>query len=87
MQDVNSAIATMNKLQSLGVKIAIADCGRGYSSLIYLKNFPINTLKIDRYFIHNVANYPQKSAITKALIQMAQNLNLDVVAEGVETEA
>ncbi|MCC5646789.1 EAL domain-containing response regulator [Nostoc sp. CHAB 5824] len=87
MQDVNSAIATMSKLQSLGVKIAIDDFGTGYSSLIYLKNLPINTLKIDRYFIHNVAIDTQKSAITKALIQMAHNLNLDVVAEGVETEA
>ncbi|MEH2438105.1 MAG: EAL domain-containing response regulator [Nostoc sp.] len=87
MQDVNSAIATMSKLQSLGVKIAIDDFGTGYSSLIYLKNLPINTLKIDRYFIHNVATDLQKSAITKALIQMAHNLNLDVVAEGVETEA
>ncbi|MDZ8259162.1 EAL domain-containing response regulator [Nostoc sp. ChiQUE01b] len=86
MQDVNSAIATMSKLQSLGVKIAIDDFGTGYSSLIYLKNLPINTLKIDRYFIHNVANDSQKSAIAKALIQMAHNLNLDVVAEGVETE-
>ncbi|MBN3872870.1 EAL domain-containing response regulator [Nostoc sp. JL33] len=87
MQDVNSAIATMNKLQSLGVKIAIDDFGTGYNSLIYLKTLPINTLKIDRYFIHNVTNDPQKSAITKGLIQMAHNLNLDVVAEGVETEA
>ncbi|MEH2046224.1 EAL domain-containing response regulator [Nostoc sp.] len=87
MQDVNSAIATMSKLQSLGVKIAIDDFGTGYSSLIYLKNLPINTLKIDRYFIHNVAKDSQKSAIAKALIQMAHNLNLDVVAEGVETEA
>jgi EAL domain-containing protein (putative c-di-GMP-specific phosphodiesterase class I)/FixJ family two-component response regulator len=86
MQDINSAIATMSKLQSLGVKIAIDDFGTGYSSLIYLKNLPINTLKIDRYFIHNVANDFQKSAITRALIQMAHNLNLDVVAEGVETE-
>ena len=87
MQDVNSAITTIKKLQSLGVKIALDDFGTGYSSLIYLKNLPINTLKIDRYFIHNVATDPQKSAITKALIQMAHNLNLDVVAEGVETEA
>ncbi|MEH2180004.1 EAL domain-containing response regulator [Nostoc sp.] len=87
MQDVNSAIATMSKLQSLGIKIAIDDFGTGYSSLIYLKNLPINTLKIDRYFIHNVANDSQKSAIAKALIQMAHNLNLNVVAEGVETEA
>jgi EAL domain-containing protein (putative c-di-GMP-specific phosphodiesterase class I)/DNA-binding NarL/FixJ family response regulator len=87
MQDVNSAIATMTQLQSLGIKIAIDDFGAGYSSLIYLKNLPINTLKIDRYFIHNVGNDPQKSAITKALIQMAHNLNLNVIAEGVETEA
>lgn len=87
MQDVNRAIATMNKLRSLGVKIAIDDFVTGYSSLIYLKNLPINTLKIDRYFIHNVANDLQKSAITKALIQMAHNLNLNVVAEGVEAEA
>ncbi|MEH1842252.1 MAG: EAL domain-containing response regulator [Nostoc sp.] len=87
MHDVNSAITTMKKLQSLGIKIAIDDFGTGYSSLIYLKNLPLNTLKIDRYFIHNVATDPQKSAITKALIQMAHNLNLDVVAEGVETEA
>ncbi|MBD0388835.1 MAG: EAL domain-containing response regulator [Nostoc sp. C3-bin3] len=87
MQDVNSAIATMSKLQSLGINIAIDDFGTGYSSLIYLKNLPINTLKIDRYFIHNVANDPQKSAITQALIQMAHNLNLDVIAEGVETES
>ncbi|MBD2411588.1 diguanylate cyclase [Nostoc calcicola FACHB-389] len=87
VQDVNSAIATMKKLRSLGVKIAIDDFGTGYSSLIYLKSLPINTLKIDRYFIHNVATDPQKSAITKALIQMAHNLNLNVVAEGVEAEA
>ncbi|MBW4453737.1 MAG: EAL domain-containing response regulator [Nostoc indistinguendum CM1-VF10] len=87
MQDVNSAITTMSKLQSLGINIAIDDFGTGYSSLIYLKNLPINTLKIDRYFIHNVANDLQKSAITQALIQMAHNLNLDVIAEGVETES
>ncbi|MBD2445845.1 EAL domain-containing response regulator [Nostoc sp. FACHB-152] len=86
MQDINSAIATMNKLQSLGVKIAIDDFGTGYSSLVYLKNLPINTLKIDRYFIHNVSIDIQKSAITKALIEMAHNLNMQVVAEGVETE-
>ncbi|WGV26049.1 EAL domain-containing response regulator [Halotia branconii] len=87
MQDITSAIATINKLQSLGVRIAIDDFGTGYSSLIYLKNLPVNTLKIDRYFIHNVDQDPQKSAITKALIEMAHNLNMQVIAEGVETEA
>ncbi|MEH2246229.1 EAL domain-containing response regulator [Nostoc sp.] len=87
MQDVNSANATMKELQSLGVKIALDDYGTGFCSIFYLKNLPINTLKIDRYFIHNVANDIENSAITKGLIQMAHSLNLDVVAEGVETEA
>ncbi|MEA5513720.1 EAL domain-containing response regulator [Nodularia sp. UHCC 0506] len=87
MQNANIAIATMNELQRLGVRIAIDDFGTGYSSLIYLKNLPINTLKIDRYFIHNVAHDSQKSAITRALIEMAHNLNLQVIAEGIETEA
>ncbi|GAX37940.1 EAL domain-containing response regulator [Nodularia sp. NIES-3585] len=87
MQNANVAIATMNELQNLGIRIAIDDFGTGYSSLIYLKNLPINTLKIDRYFIHNVAHDSQKSAITKALIEMAHNMNIQVIAEGVETEA
>ncbi|MCX7592578.1 MAG: EAL domain-containing response regulator, partial [Fischerella sp.] len=87
MQDVNTAIATMDELRSLGIKIAIDDFGTGYSSLMYLKKLPINKLKIDRYFIHNVVNDPQKAAITTALIQMGHNLNLQVIAEGVETEA
>ncbi|NWF61959.1 MAG: EAL domain-containing response regulator [Fischerella sp.] len=87
MQDVNTAIATINELRSLGVKIAIDDFGTGYSSLMYLKKLPINKLKIDRYFIHNVVNDFQKAAITTALIQMGHNLNLQVIAEGVETEA
>jgi EAL domain-containing protein (putative c-di-GMP-specific phosphodiesterase class I)/CheY-like chemotaxis protein len=87
MQNANSAIATMNELHNLGVKIAVDDFGTGYSSLVYLKNLPIHKLKIDRYFIHNLDKDPQKSAITKALIEMAHNLNLEVVAEGVETES
>lgn len=87
MQDVNSAIAKMNQLKSLGVQIAIDDYGMGNSSLVYLKNFPIDTLKIGRYFIHNISTDSQKSAITKALIEMAHKLNLYVVADGVETEA
>lgn len=87
MQAINSASDAIHEVQSFGVKIAIDDFGVGYSSLIYLKKLPINTLKIDRYFINNVDNDPQKAAITTALIQMAHNLNLQVVAEGVETEA
>ncbi|NMG21902.1 EAL domain-containing response regulator [Brasilonema bromeliae] len=86
MPDINQAISTMNEIHSFGVKIAIDDFGAGYSSLIYLKQLPIHTLKIDRYFIQCIANDSQKAVITTALIQMAHNLNLHIVAEGVETE-
>ncbi|QDL11730.1 diguanylate cyclase [Brasilonema octagenarum UFV-E1] len=84
--DINQAISTMNEIHSYGVKIAIDDFGAGYTSLIYLKQLPIHTLKIDRYFIQCIANDLQKAIITTALIQMAHNLNLHIVAEGVETE-
>jgi EAL domain-containing protein (putative c-di-GMP-specific phosphodiesterase class I)/ActR/RegA family two-component response regulator len=86
IQDINNAIATMKELKSLGFNIAIDDFGTGYSSLMYLNRLPINTLKLDRYFIHNIASDSQKSAITTALIQMFHNLNLNVVAKGVETK-
>ena len=86
MQDVNSAISTMKEVHSSGVKIAIDDFGAGYSALIYLKQLPIDTLKIDRYFIQDIANDSQKAAITTALIEMGRNLNIQTVAEGVETE-
>ncbi|GAB1542364.1 hypothetical protein NUACC21_50380 [Scytonema sp. NUACC21] len=86
MQNVDSVIHNIKEVQSYGVQIAIDDFGTGYSSLIYLKQLPINTLKIDRYFIQDLATDIQKAAITTALIQMAHNLNLKVIAEGVETE-
>ncbi|NJL62652.1 MAG: EAL domain-containing response regulator [Methylacidiphilales bacterium] len=87
MTDLNRAIATIDELKSLGIKSAIDDFGTGNSSLIYLKKLPIDILKIDPYFIHNVANDLQKSAITNALIQMAHNLNLKIVAQGVKSQA
>lgn len=87
MQNASSAIATMKQLQSLGATITADDFGTGNSTLIYLKQLPINSLKIDRYFIKNVDTDPEKSAITSALIQMARNLNLHVVAKGVESVA
>ncbi|MBV6621763.1 MAG: EAL domain-containing response regulator [Rivularia sp. (in: Bacteria)] len=85
--DVNTAINRMQELQSHGLKLAIDDFGTGRSSLIYLKQLPINTLKIDHYFVHNINKDRQKSAITKGIIEMAHNLDLQVVAEGVETKA
>ncbi|OUL32981.1 diguanylate cyclase [Nostoc sp. T09] len=87
MQNLNNAIATMSKLRSLGVKITIDDFGIGYSSLTNLKELPINTLKIGRYYIHNIDSNSEKLELTKAVIQMAHSLNLRVVAEGLDTEA
>ena len=87
MKDFHTAVYTMQELQSLGVKIAIDDFGTGNSSLIYLKDLPINTLKIAPYFVRNIANEPEKSVITTALIQIAHNLDVKVIAKGVETEA
>jgi EAL domain-containing protein (putative c-di-GMP-specific phosphodiesterase class I)/CheY-like chemotaxis protein len=86
MMDLNHAIATIDELKSLGIKTAIDDFGTGNSSLICLKKLPIDILKIDPYFIHNVANDVQKSAITNALIQMAHNLNLKIVAQGIQNQ-
>ncbi|MBD2212517.1 EAL domain-containing response regulator [Calothrix sp. FACHB-156] len=87
MQDITNAIAILGKLFSLGVKIGLDDFGIGSSSLVNLKELPINTLKIGRYFIHNIDSNPQKSALTKAVIEMAHKLNIRVIAESVDTEA
>lgn len=87
MEDVNSAIATMHQLRSLGIKIAVDDFGTGQASLSYISHFPMNTLKIDRSFIQNITHDDHKSAITKFLIKMGHELNLKIIAEGVETEA
>ncbi len=86
VQNTEVAIRRLNALKALGVKIAIDDFGTGYSSLSYLQQFPFDVLKIDRCFIRNITENTSNAAITEAIIAMAKNLNLKLIAEGVETE-
>ncbi len=85
MKDLQGSILMMHELTALGVTLAIDDFGTGYSSLSALKKFPLSRLKIDRSFISELPNSSEDSAITSAIISMAQSLGIDVIAEGVET--
>ncbi len=84
MQNNEDTLAKLKALKTIGVKISIDDFGTGYSSLGYLKRFPISTLKIDRSFIHDIVTNKEDQTITKAIIDLGHNLNLNVIAEGVE---
>jgi EAL domain-containing protein (putative c-di-GMP-specific phosphodiesterase class I) len=77
----------LTALRATGIRIAIDDFGTGYSSLSYLQRFPLDTLKIDRSFVHQATTNPKTAAIAITVIQMAHQLELQVVAEGVETLA
>ncbi|MGD1921188.1 MAG: putative bifunctional diguanylate cyclase/phosphodiesterase, partial [Pleurocapsa sp.] len=78
MEDVEKAIATLRQLQQKGISIALDDFGTGYSSLSYLQKLPINTLKIDRSFVTNIASNPSDAAISKAIVSLAQSLKLNI---------
>ncbi|MBA2668317.1 MAG: EAL domain-containing protein [Trueperaceae bacterium] len=91
LHGVDHVTSTLDRLQRLGVSIAIDDFGTGYSSLAYLRDLPIDTIKIDRSFIKDLGS-PRKGpqfslALVEAITRLAQHLDLDVVAEGIETKA
>jgi EAL domain-containing protein (putative c-di-GMP-specific phosphodiesterase class I) len=82
----DATFSVLQDLSALGIQLSIDDFGTGYSSFGYLKRFPVSRLKIDRSFIKNVVTDTSDTAITTAIIGMAKQLNLRVIAEGVETE-
>ena len=86
IQNIERNRDQLSRLQQLGVHLAIDDFGVGYSSLGYLRDFPVDVLKIDRSFINEVTKRHDDAVITRAVINLAHNLGMDVVAEGVETE-
>lgn len=86
MRDVEKTKRVFSGIKDIGIRIAIDDFGSGYSSLAMLKQFPLDTMKIDRSFISNVASAAEYNALTEAIIAMGRTLSLTVVAQGVETK-
>lgn len=86
MKDAESAICVLHELKNMGVLLAVDDFGTGFSSLSYLRQFPIDVLKIDQSFVHQMTADVKDTALVRAIIDMAKNLKHNVVAEGIETQ-
>ncbi|MDG0795109.1 GGDEF domain-containing phosphodiesterase [Cohnella ginsengisoli] len=86
MQNVKESLVILSELKQLGVHISIDDFGTGYSSLSYLKHLPIDTLKVDKSFVDDIALSPKDEAIIRTIVDMGNHLQLNIVAEGVENK-
>lgn len=86
LRDMNKSIEIMKSLSNLGLQISIDDFGTGYSSLVYLKNYPVHTLKMDSSFVQYIAEDEEDAAFASMVIGIAKSLNLEIIAEGVETK-
>ena len=87
LNDVADIVVKMYALKALGIKLSMDDFGTGYSSLSYLKQLPLDQIKIDQSFVRDIATDPNDAVMVKTIIDLAQNFRLNVIAEGVETEA
>jgi EAL domain-containing protein (putative c-di-GMP-specific phosphodiesterase class I) len=87
MGEIEWTIVSLNLLKDLGLRLSVDDFGTGHSSLSHLKNFPIDTLKVDRSFVSNLGQTPIDSTIVGSIVDLAHALGLSVTAEGVEDQA
>jgi diguanylate cyclase (GGDEF)-like protein/PAS domain S-box-containing protein len=86
LDDSDVTIRVMEELKAMGIKLSLDDFGTGWSSLAYLRHFPLDRIKIDRSFVRDIVNDPNTAAIVHSILRLARDLNLDCVAEGVETQ-
>jgi EAL domain-containing protein (putative c-di-GMP-specific phosphodiesterase class I) len=86
VNDVNDIISKMTALKAAGIRISLDDFGTGYSSLTYLKKLPLDQLKVDQSFVREMLSSSQDEAIVRTVVSLAQHMELEVIAEGVETE-
>jgi EAL domain-containing protein (putative c-di-GMP-specific phosphodiesterase class I) len=87
MRDAAATAERLDALKGLGVRIAIDDFGTGYSSLAYLRQFPVDAIKIDRTFVRGIATSPESTALVQILVRLGKALHLETLAEGIEERA